>query len=131
MAVYGANWVERNTVDNDPRASGDSMTGDQGAETSAHTPGSWHSTEQDNALDIGHVSSSRDGFGDIATTWNDNAKANARLIAAAPDMLAALKDVDALWSNDALNFAEEMNLASPVGIVWAKVRAAIAKADGK
>lgn len=54
-----------------------------------------------------------------------------RLRATNAAMQAALKDVDALWSKDATSFAEEMNLASPVGIVWAKVRAALAKAEGK
>lgn len=38
----------------------------------------------------------------------------------------ALKAVDALWSENALSFAEEMGWNSPVGRVWQKVRNAIA-----
>jgi hypothetical protein len=50
----------------------------------------WQVTEEgQNAF--GHVSSSADGFGDIATTWGPDAAANARLIAAAPDLLSALE----------------------------------------
>jgi hypothetical protein len=53
------------------------------------TPGPWIVTEPHGS--VGHVSRSEDGFGDICTTWNGNAQANARLIAAAPEMYEALK----------------------------------------
>lgn len=52
----------------------------------------WQVTEEgQNAF--GHVSSKADGFGDIATTWGPDAAANARLIAAAPDLLSALEEI--------------------------------------
>jgi len=50
-------------------------------------------------------------------------EANARLIAAAPDLLAALQMVDRIWSNDQ---TANIDPESPLAIV----RAAIAKATG-
>lgn len=38
----------------------------------------------------------------------------------------ALLAVDALWTSNGLDFAEEVQDSSPVGLVWAKVRAALA-----
>jgi len=44
------------------------------------------------------------------------------------EMREALRAVDELWARDAdLGFKEEMGLGTPVGNVWAKVRAALAK----
>lgn len=40
----------------------------------------------------------------------------------------ALEAVDKLWTENALEFSEEMNSNSPVGLVWAKVREALIKA---
>jgi hypothetical protein len=40
----------------------------------------------------------------------------------------ALEAVDRLWSRDALNFEFEMGFDSPVGKVWAELRAALAAA---
>jgi hypothetical protein len=45
-------------------------------------------------------------------------------------MRAALKAVDALWGHDALNFAQEMEMGSPVGEVWAQVRNALGQLGG-
>lgn len=50
--------------------------------------------------------------------------ANARLIAAAPDLLVALQMVDRIWSNDQ---TANLDPESPLAIV----RAAIAKATGE
>jgi hypothetical protein len=61
----------------------------------------------------------------LDTDWHpDIVAANARLIAAAPDLLAALQMVNRIWSHD-----QTANLApdSPVAIV----RAAITKATGE
>jgi len=38
----------------------------------------------------------------------------------------ACRAVDALWSEDSLQFREEMESETPVGIVWAKVRKVLA-----
>ena len=61
---------------------------------------------------------------DIAGRSIEECDANIRLIAAAPDLLAALQMVNRIWSHD-----QTANLApdSPVAIV----RAAIAKARGE
>jgi hypothetical protein len=60
-----------------------------------------------------------------ATGWNEpTIKANARLIAAAPDLLAALQMVEAIWSRDQ---TANIDPESPL----AKVRAAIKKATGE
>ena len=63
---------------------------------------------------------------DLASVLCDetgNATANARLIAAAPDLLAALQMVNRIWSHD-----QTANLASDSPV--ATVRAAIARATG-
>ena len=87
-----------------------------------HTPAPWTvSGKQVKSIDHGKRYT-------VATANNpkftDEANAsNARLIAAAPDLLAALQMVNRIWSHD-----QTANLApdSPVAIV----RAAIAKATG-
>jgi hypothetical protein len=43
-------------------------------------------------------------------------------------LVKALEAVDRLWSRDALNFEFEMGFDSPVGKVWAELRAALAAA---
>jgi hypothetical protein len=56
-------------------------------------------------------------------------KANARLIAAAPDMLAALRLLVELYKDEWRNFP---NLPETCGeAAWRKALAAIAKAEGK
>ena len=50
-------------------------------------------------------------------------------------MLVALRAVDRLWSANhgdlTLDFEKEKELGTPVGVTWAKVREAIAKAEGR
>jgi len=86
-----------------------------------HTPGPWHVTGD-------YVRNENDGLvGEALNLWanvktpTDERKANARLIAAAPDLLAALLDFvaasEAIASGDT-----SMNLP------WGTARAAIAKA---
>jgi hypothetical protein len=72
--------------------------------------------------------------------WRDSEAedtARARLIAAAPDLLEAALAVEALWEGDraaakeaGLDFDEEQAWASPVGVIWKQLRAAISKATG-
>ena len=91
-----------------------------------HTPGPWMVTpDHDEGIGWRHVSSFPEGFGDIATTWSgkhgDASEANARLIAAAPDMLDALEElVDTLDSRGVID-----------SFTTQSARAAIAKATGK
>lgn len=91
-----------------------------------HTPGPWNVFCAANAAFTRHPLIVSDA-GEVAkATWagsEQQTNANARLIAAAPDLLAALQMVNRIWSHD-----QTANLApdSPVAIV----RAAIAKATG-
>ncbi len=91
----------------------------------AHTPGPWHAANA-NEPKILHafVISNDDGFGIIATVNLHRGKdapsegeSNARLIAAAPDLLAALKAVVAIADRKTVEFDA--------------ARAAIAAAEGK
>lgn len=104
---------------------------------SKHTPGPWsvpHSADEESGCSCGYVfSESQRGFGAVATVpfggEDENyplAKANAKLIAAAPDLLEALQPF--------LDFADrELDLHGdviPESIIEA-ARAAIAKAKGE
>jgi len=95
---------------------------------SAHTPGPWavdgtlHSGDLDVISAEGRITMIDDSR---ATGWNEpTIKANARLIAAAPDLLAALQIVAGIWSHDQ---TANIDPESPL----AKVRAAIKKATGE
>lgn len=92
---------------------------------SAHTPGPWTIDWNVSRLDI----FSADAATLVATLRrsalspgiDDTAKANARLIAAAPDMLEALQKLCAIQEyGDVASWASE----------WDEARAAIAKATG-
>jgi hypothetical protein len=91
---------------------------------SAYTPAPWV-LEQDGdvyvRLALDNVLRCMDERSDVATSQD---YANARLIAAAPDMLAALQMVEAIWSRDQ---TANIDPESPL----AKVRAAIKKATGE
>jgi hypothetical protein len=91
---------------------------------SAHTPAPWYALADgvaDAAIGYRAIIDS-DGY----TVCNPSpmGEANARLIAAAPDMLAALQMVEAIWSRDQ---TANIDPESPL----AKVRAAIKKAKGE
>ena len=58
--------------------------------------------------------------------YGQQQEANARLIAAAPDLLAALQDVDALWMHHSIAHGD-----GKIGPLHEKVIAAIAKATGE
>ena len=88
----------------------------------AHTPGPWIAVSSGNANNENqHAIQANDGTW-IAETINHrpkwhSQKANARLIAAAPDMLEALKNLE----NDDGSIPQH---------AWKMVKAAIAKAEG-
>ena len=85
---------------------------------SKHTPGPWQWTQHFDPT----ISIYKDGFGQIARLYDSSAgtgKANARLIAAAPDLLDALEFV----MNRLVDKHED-------DIAAQKARAAIAKATG-
>lgn len=78
-----------------------------------HTPGPWYAEESWVLKDIGdrayHITKCAD--------WSEETEANAHLIAAAPDLLEALKGV--------------LRVADRATVEFDAARAAIAKAEGK
>lgn len=86
----------------------------------AHTPGPWR-VAQINATDKPWAVIGQGPHGDEIVAGYLRTEADARLIAAAPDMLAALQVLlaSASYSTDAMDAAE------------AQARAAIAKAEGR
>lgn len=85
---------------------------------SKHTPGPWQWTQHFDPT----ISIYKDGFGQIARLYDSSAgtgKANARLIAAAPDLLDAL--IEIVSADDAHELTQK-HIES--------ARAAIAKATG-
>lgn len=50
----------------------------------------------------------------------------ATLLAERDALRKAMEAVDELWTLDAINYADEMSMDSPVGKVWTLVRAALA-----
>jgi len=65
---------------------------------------------------------------DINNRTSDEERANARLISAAPDLLEALREAQAVLAGTELNDEEDQ---SPLDVVRSTVSAAIAKAEGK
>lgn len=84
-----------------------------------HTPGPWFNTSENDQA-TGSVGTNPLA-NNIALCWSENAKADARLIAAAPDLLASLKLLVNYGNLGAYERADAMNEA----------RAAIAKATGE
>ena len=85
---------------------------------SKHTPGPWQWTQHFDPT----ISIYKDGFGQIARLYDSSAgtgKANARLIAAAPDLLDALQSI-----------IEDIDSEFGTDCDYNKARAAIAKATG-
>ena len=89
---------------------------------SKHTPGPWQWTQHFDPT----ISIYKDGFGQIARLYDSSAgtgKANARLIAAAPDLLDALKALThSLDVEDLVHDDQRSSFAAAI--------AAIAKATG-
>ena len=81
-----------------------------------HTPGPWH-TAGDQGVQI---RSQRDQIAKVWTMRGNEWKANARLIAAAPELLEALRAVDVLFGHLAIDSTQRIWLDN--------ARAAIAKA---
>lgn len=111
---------------------------------SAHTPGPWmvpHFARDDHPCNCPHVLA--EGYmGSVATVHNEErdgehypageeAKANAGLIAAAPDLLEALKAIadctDEAFANERF---EDTSDAAPMAVALMEARAAIKKALG-
>ena len=88
---------------------------------SAHTPGPWHTAGEQGV----QIRSQRDQIAKVWCMRGNEWKANARLIAAAPDLLEALREYRA-----AILFAQDKQaLMSAIKSADDKARAAIAKAE--
>lgn len=96
---------------------------------SKHTPGPWEIKEADTSIGaewyriLGH---GERGMVDVAETPYRH-EGNARLIAAAPDLLAAAKTLLDVLANE----REDLPSSDAVGDARDALRAAIAKAEGK
>jgi hypothetical protein len=88
----------------------------------SHTPGPWHVRQGSDCL---HVVSDDTTMHTGCISFAGNGHANARLIAAAPEMLAALKLIESVYRQNAV-----ADVSEPSSVLDA-VQAAIAKADGR
>ncbi|WP_159585965.1 hypothetical protein [Chelativorans xinjiangense] len=93
-----------------------------------YTPGEWEAKGR-------YVFSGNNCIG-ICDTDNDTEtrmKANARLMAAAPDMLDALKEAEdhLLWAKATLDDAGRRSVGEAMDRCVTEIRAAIAKAEGR
>lgn len=91
-----------------------------------HTPGPWHFLDWGGRIVDGAAGSSQILIATIAlnTRGGDESRRNARLIAAAPEMLESLKELEL--------FVRVLGLDSaPAASAAADARAAIAKAEGR
>lgn len=100
--------------------------------TTGHTPGPWKAVRlnDDGEYDIHGPDESKLGFPEnIATVFGGlmgDEDGNARLIAAAPSLLKALKAIEAAFS---ITYGE--NIGRVRADAWGLVRSAIAKAEGR
>lgn len=94
-----------------------------------HTPGPWSVVKpQDERVQQFRIFSNRKYIGSIGNSDETVAetKANARLIAAAPDLLEAIKEYFEAYANE----GKKPGWIKRVGAARRKVNAAIAKAEG-
>ena len=99
----------------------------------SHTPGPWHYAEPNKSHQRPMVWRDSDGYliadcSGATVVGYDEAKANARLIAAAPDLLAACRALCAAYDNGEA-IGGEMAWEQ-VDDSWALAKDAIAKAEG-
>lgn len=93
-----------------------------------HTPGPWHADPTKSFYVFAHGSlAEQAGVENGPFVCNASTQANARLIAAAPDLLAALQNARNVLAGLACGDLRTVNADSPA---LAQARAAIAKATG-
>lgn len=97
--------------------------------TTQHTPGPWNVEHPYGEPGV-YVASPNTGL--VAKLYAPDApaniEANAHLIAAAPELLSALREV--MRFADGKQHTKDAQTGESVGVVWAKARAAIFKAEG-
>jgi hypothetical protein len=108
-----------------------SGTKDDSAVVAKHTPGPWMVVEiEPDAMPKTTFEVSVRGnpfwIAYVQIEPNLPSKANAHLIAAAPEMYEALKVLDSMWAGEGYKTPESRTLA-----LWKQIRAAIAKVEGR
>lgn len=99
---------------------------------SKHTPGPWEKVDGTDGITRGirgwHGPESVNviNWNGISRATSVTGQANARLLLAAPDLLEALQDVDALWTHHSIAHSD-----GKISPLHEKVIAAIAKATGE
>lgn len=103
-------------------------------EAAKHTPGPWMVQMRRGSLGTrGHIAvlgpDFGSGHGDVVRTMGttEREEANARLIAAAPELLAAVKEARTLLE---MNNARRDMMTDRERALWNTIRAAVAKAEG-
>jgi hypothetical protein len=100
------------------------------ASETKHTPGPWRvAAMRGFAGSIGVGPKGETAVAVIAAdAFPSEREANARLIAAAPELLAALRAMIGVWEHG-IDPSDEQEIGEPTAVRWA--RAAIAKAEGR
>ena len=94
---------------------------------SKHTPGPWKANFA--ISQAAYIFGGDRNFARVYNEWQDeaNQEANARLIAAAPDLLAALKEAELVLAEKLRRLGADPNVSPTTH----RIRAAIAKATGE
>lgn len=104
-----------------------------------HTPGPWWFAQHDEygRYDIGQgdaviartCAPADSGPGEAAITdyMHEHQRSNARLIAAAPDLLTALRAIDHAWTSDMPSGPQNPIMVKKWRQLWEQARAALAK----
>jgi len=96
---------------------------------SPHTPGPWSLSKEGAPSPL---LTRITGSGAAVWAWSDSDRANAQLIAAAPELLAALKAIEALINQRPLVMgATTLEGQVAARVVFDQARAAVAKATGE
>lgn len=108
------------------------MTGRTRTEQAQHTPGPWKVDETGEFIETEYPANLRGEYThicDFRRPMGAEYRANARLIAAAPEMLEALREIHKLWCCPAPKTMRDWSARCDVMTDYA--RAAIAKAEGR
>jgi hypothetical protein len=97
-----------------------------GASSAQHTPGPWQWNPDDHEISDGGSLDAQRRRVALAIGYDAEYEANARLIAAAPDLLAAAKDW-VRWTNGEIGESTDLDLATHV----LRMQMAISKAEGR
>lgn len=127
---------DKNDLGATPQRSMEAGSIEPDAATARHTEGPWRVrvTGCDTPLGsaLGTITYIESGDVEIAVMYDDTDQAaNAHLIAAAPEMYEALKAHDAYMLDAGYSGPDDSALHHKAAFNWTRVRAAIAKAEGR